>query len=150
MGWGALVVLSISWFGIGHASEVYLGLSRSTGAKIPIGILGVQAAPELGDSAATLRSIIESDLRRSQLFELVPLSGPVPAGPPDAGRIKQAASGGVDAVVWGRLTRERDGGLLWEGSGYDGGNGAIVVQKWYRGQDEPAYLRSMEIGRAHV
>jgi len=138
-----VAVLLVASVGPGRAAEVYLGLSRSAGAKIPIGMLGIHAATELGPQAAALRAIIESDLRRSLLFDVValPASAP-PTSSPNAARVKQAAASGVDAVVWGRLTRERDGGLLWDGSGFDGGSGALVVQKLYRGRDD-TYLRSI-------
>jgi TolB protein len=126
----------------GRGTEVYLGLSRSAGAKIPVVVLGVEAAAGLSDAAATLRSVIESDLRRSLLFDVMSVPAQNGRGAPDAARIREAAAAGADVVVWGRVTRERDGSLLWEGKGYDGGSGSAVAQKAYRGRDE-TFLRSM-------
>jgi TolB protein len=126
----------------GRGTEVYLGLSRSAGAKIPVAVLGVEAAAGLSDDAATLRSVIESDLRRSLLFDVMTLPPENVSGAPDAARIKEAGAAGADVVVWGRLTRERDGGLMWEAKGYDGGSGSAVTEKAYRGRDR-TFLRSM-------
>jgi TolB protein len=126
----------------GRGTEVYLGLSRSAGAKIPVALLGIEAGSELSEEAAALRSVIESDLRRSLLFEVMSLPAQNVRGAPDAARIKEVAAAGADVVVWGRLTRERDGGLLWEGKGYDGGSGSAVTVKAYRGRDK-TFLRSM-------
>jgi len=126
----------------GQGSEVYLGITRSAGAKIPVGVLGVQAAPDLTGAVSTLRAVVESDLRRSLLFDVVQLSAPGGSSPPDEARVKEAGAAGADVVVWGKLTRERDGGVLWEGKGFDGGSGALVVHKLYRGRDD-TYLRSI-------
>ena len=126
----------------GRSAEVYLGLSRSAGAKIPVAILAVETAAGLSEEAATLRSVIESDLRRSLLFDVMALPAQNTSGAPDASRIKEAGAAGADVVVWGRLTRERDGALLWEGKGYDGGSGSAVTEKAYRGRDA-TFLRSM-------
>ncbi len=130
-----VVAMSIAWLRVGHTSEVYLGLSRSAGTKIHVAVLGVQAAPDLTEAAATLRSVFESDLRRSLLFEVMALPVQDAGKAPDVARIKEAGTAGADAVVWGRLTRDRDGDLLWSGTGYDGGSGAAVVEKSYHGRD---------------
>lgn len=135
----ALVLASVTG---SRSAEVYLGISRSAGAKIPVAVLGVEAAPDLSRHAATLRAVIESDLRRSLLFEVISLPAQTLRGVPDAARIKEAGVAGADVVVWGRLTRDKDGGLLWEGKGYDGGSGSPVTEKAYRGRDE-TFLRSM-------
>jgi TolB protein len=126
----------------GRGSEVYLGLSRSAGAKIPVAVLGIEAVAELRDEAATLRSVIESDLRRSLLFDVMSLPPQSARGAPDAARVKEAGAAGADVVVWGSLTRERDGSLLGHGKGYDGGSGAVVVDKGYSARDA-SRLRSM-------
>jgi TolB protein len=126
----------------GRGADVYLGITRSAGAKIPVTVLGVEAAAGLREDAETIRSVIESDLRRSLLFDVMSLPPQNVLGVPDAARIKEAAAAGADVVVWGRLTRERDGGLLWEGKGYDGGSGSAVTEKAYRGRDR-TFLRSM-------
>ncbi|MFZ5864046.1 MAG: Tol-Pal system beta propeller repeat protein TolB [Nitrospirota bacterium] len=131
-----------AWGAIAYGADVYLGLSRSAGAKIPVAVLGVQAAPDVADAAATLRAVIESDLRRSLLFTVVTLPVQDTAKAPDAARVKEAGAAGADVVIWGRLSRERDGSLLWSGTGYDGGSGAAVVEKAYRGRDEQS-ARSM-------
>lgn len=139
--WSASAML-VAWGSIALGADVYLGLSRSAGAKIPVAVLGVQFTPDLADEAATLRSVLESDLRRSLLFAVMALPVQDAAKAPDAARVKEAGAAGVDVVIWGRLTRERDGSLLWDGKGYDGGSGSPVVEKIFRGRDQK-YLRSI-------
>lgn len=136
--WGvaiATVALMWTWFATALQADVYLGLSRSSGAKIPAAVLGVQSAPDLADEAATLRSVIESDLRRSLLFTVMALPVQDNAKAPDAARIKEAGTAGADVVIWGRLAREPDGRLSFYGKGYDGGSGSAVVDKGFRGLD---------------
>src|SRR5262245_50653578 len=108
----ALVLASVTSI---RGADVYLGISRSAGGRIPVAVLGVDATPELSKAAAALRAVIESDLRRSLLFEVMSLPAQSARGAPDVARIKEAGAAGADAVVWGRLTRDKDGGLLWEG-----------------------------------
>jgi TolB protein len=140
--WCTASALLVAWAAIALGADVYLGLSRSAGAKIPAAVLGVQAAPDVAQAAATLRSVIESDLRRSLLFDVMTLPVQDTAKAPDAARVKEAGAAGADVVIWGRLARERDGTLLWDGKGYDGGSGSAVVEKAYRGRDD-TYLRSI-------
>jgi TolB protein len=126
----------------GRGTEVYLGLSRSAGAKIPVAVLGVEAVAELRDEAETLRSVIESDLRRSLLFEVMSLPAQNVRGAPNAARVKEAGAAGADVVVWGKVTRDATGNIRLDGYGYDGGSGSVVVEKGYLGKDE-TYIRSM-------
>ncbi|MEO5656967.1 MAG: hypothetical protein ABIO65_13615, partial [Nitrospiria bacterium] len=138
-----MVMILAGSIGPATGSEVYLGLSRSTGAKIPLGVLAVSAGSDVSASASTVRTIIESDLRRSQLFTLVPLgAGFTATTPPTGAVITEAAKAGVDVVVWGRFTKERDGRLVLDGYGFDGGSGESVMRKAYGGPDE-RYLRSI-------
>jgi TolB protein len=140
--WWTASALLVAWSAIALGADVYLGLSRSAGAKIPVAVLGVQAAPELSQEAATMRAVIESDLRRSLLFAVMALPVQDTMKAPDAARVKEAGAAGADVVIWGRLFRERDGRLVWDGKGYDGGSGAAVVEKRLGVRDEKD-LRSM-------
>jgi TolB protein len=117
-----------------HGAEVYLQSIKGKAERISIVISGLVVAPELQSQGRTFREVLESDIRRSYVFNLLDvrrLRESELSTLPDAERVKQFGSKGASAVIWMNLRREGKDMVL-EAYAYDGGSGQRALGKRYR------------------
>jgi TolB protein len=140
----AALVLSA---GVAGAAVWDLGVSRTSAAKVPVGILGVVEAERqagLDESVAEARRVLMADLRRSGVFRARDLDLHV-AQEPDKilspMRIRDiGVRETVDVLLWVQVARER-GRTVLTGHVYDGARGNRVDGRRYVGG--PEQLRAM-------
>ncbi|HUK57440.1 MAG TPA: Tol-Pal system beta propeller repeat protein TolB [Nitrospiria bacterium] len=141
--WPLLLVLLCAFARPAPGAEVFLSATRSEAEKIPLGILQVAAPPTLVQRSSEIQTVLESDLRRSQVFRVVhPTPFPELANgeEPTTEVIQKAGKQDVQAAVWIALSQKGED-LVLEGRVYDGKGGQMVMGKRYLGQ--AAYLRSI-------
>lgn len=141
--WPLLFVLL--WGGASPAmgAEVFLSVTRSESEKIPLGILQVYAPANLTKHTSAIRTVLESDLRRSLVFRLIhpPLFPELANGAePTAAVILKAGKEEIQAAVWITLSQKGED-LVLEGRVYDGKSGQMVLGKRYL--SEVKYLRNV-------
>lgn len=129
----------------GPAAAVYdLSITRTTAARVPVGILGVVGEGVSDDDVSEARHVLMADLRRSGLFHARDLELHV-AQPPDEvlGRLRLREIGvaeTLEVLLWVRLTT-RGGDTVLTGHIYDAGRGTRVDGRRYTGA--PDQLRKM-------
>jgi TolB protein len=139
------LLFMVLWAGVRPAlgAEVFLSATRSESEKIPLALLQVVAPETLAKNTSDIRTVLESDLRRSQIFRMVhPPPFPELAGgaEPTADVIQKAGKQDVQAAAWITLSQNGED-LVMEGRVYDGKTGQLVMGKRYLGQTQ--YLRSI-------
>lgn len=140
----AALALSV---GVAGAAVWDLGVSRTSAAKVPVGILGVVEAEHQGgmdEAVAEARRVLMADLRHSGVFRARDLELHV-AQPPDkilsAMRIRDiGVRETVDVLLWVQVGKER-GRTVLTGHVYDGARGNRVDGRRYVG--DPDQLRRM-------
>jgi TolB protein len=143
LGWPIILVLAWGGLRVSEAAEVFLGVTRSEALRIPLGLLYVATGPDLAKHSSETRTVLESDLRRSQFFRVVypplypELSG---GGEPSAEVIKKAGQQDIQVAVWISLV-QKGNDLVLEGRVYDGKTGQMVMGKRYVGQEK--FLRAV-------
>lgn len=141
MGWlGCLFLLTLGSadVGISEAAEVFLGVTKSEASRIPLGLLYVVTPPGEARYSSEVRSVLESDLRRSQLFRVIhpPLYPELASGePPSAELIRKAGQQDLQVAVWISLARKGET-ITLEGRIYDGKTGQAVMGKRYAGESQ--------------
>ncbi|MEK6684590.1 MAG: Tol-Pal system beta propeller repeat protein TolB [Nitrospirota bacterium] len=142
---GRLLFLALVWADVraSEGAEVFLGVTRSEVFRIPLGILYVVTPPDQAKYSSEIRTVLEGDLRRSQVFRVIhpPLVPELAGGEtPSAELIKKAGRQDLQAAVWISFAQKGEE-LMLEGRVYDGKTGQMVMGKRYMGQAQ--HLRTV-------
>jgi TolB protein len=120
-------------------SQYYLGVIQGEAKKIPIVVLDIHSEPVHSQLRAKALEILESDLRRSQIFDVLDpkqldLVHSGKSEPAEA-VLKRAATFGINGVVWAALqTKGKD--LVLSGRLYDAASGMRMTGKEYFGNQD--------------
>jgi TolB protein len=120
-------------------SQYYLGVIRGETKKIPLAVLDIY--DEMGSPAlrATAIEVLQADLRRSQIFEVLDpkkLDLAYSAKTEPAGDIiKRGGTFGLTAVVWASI-HKKDKDIVLSGKLYDAASGLRISSKEYFGNEE--------------
>jgi TolB protein len=118
------------------SDELHLGVTRKEAVKIPLGIVKSEAGPELEPQFNSARSVLEMDLTRSLVFNLVetePILANEPSSSMKEALNKKLGAAGIEVLVWLTLTQKvKD--LVLEAQVYDGTSGQWVFGKRYLAQ----------------
>ncbi|MCP9465074.1 MAG: Tol-Pal system beta propeller repeat protein TolB [Nitrospira sp.] len=149
-----LIGITIAWIMESGATDVFLEATRPDFEKIPVGIVGIANVGGAGASegrmgvGARIEEVLKADLRRSQIFSLIDLSGlglkAGELGPEPHPAFKQAAELGASVVVWGKAGIKGEGNesdVNMEAYVYDVGSDEMVGGKRYVGP--PSVVRLM-------
>jgi TolB protein len=120
-------------------SQYYLGVIQGEAKKIPIVVLNVYddaGSPSLRDLAL---EVLQADLRRSQIFDVMDLKKldlayPAKTEPPEA-IVKRAGTFGLSGVVWASL-QKKGTDLVLSGRLYDAATGMKMTAKEYFGNSD--------------
>ena len=118
------------------AAEVFLGVTRSETIRIPVTVVRVEADRAFAAQANEVRAVLEADLRRSLVFQVIdPPNLPEiwTTKTPHAALIKKIGKGGIEAVIWITLKLQNQNAAM-EGRVYDGGSSTLVIGKRYIGE----------------
>lgn len=141
--WPVLLVALLMGLPSSRAADVFLGVTRSETAKIPLSLLYVETPSVLLKHSSQIRTVLEGDLRRSQVFDVIhpPPYAELAGGDfPSQDLITRVGEQGIQAGVWISLARKGEDFIL-EGQVYDGKSGQRVMGKRYTG--EAKHLRSI-------
>lgn len=118
------------------SAELHLGVTRKEATKIPLGIVKIDMGPALEQQFSLLQSVLETDLTRSLVFNLVdtdPLLIKEQSRSPNNALIKRLGAAGIEVLLWLSLT-QRGNDLVLEARVYDGTSGQSVFSKRYLAQ----------------
>jgi TolB protein len=126
-----LVLLTLLLGGsFSDATEVFLGTTRPGFEKIPTMVLPFQGAAKDGERVLLMETVLQSDLERSQVFNVSRSGGIAPSftssGEPDSATIARASAAGVQVLVWAKLYLRGDEWVL-EGYAFETAKGEQVV-----------------------
>lgn len=128
--------------GVARAAVWDLGVTRTSAAKVPVGILGVVNAEGQGgldEPVEEARRVLMADLRRSGVFRARDLDLHVAQDPDKiltATRIRDiGVRETVDVLLWLQVGRER-GRTVLTGHVYDGARGNRVDGRRYVGEND--------------
>jgi TolB protein len=134
----ALVLMA----GVARAAVWDLGVTRTSAAKVPVGILGVVEAEGqsgLDDPVEEARRVLMADLRRSGVFRARDLELHVAQEPDKVLSPMRIRDIGVretvDVLLWLQVGKER-GRTVLTGHVYDGSRGTRVDGRRYVGDDD--------------
>ena len=144
---GALILLPHQ---VTEASEVFLSVTRSETVRIPLSLIHVSTPDPLARHTSIVGAVLEGDLRRSQIFSIIPSSVyPELAGGamPHPELLKKIGSQEIQVAVWiALMERDKDKveakpehkpqpkDLVLEGRVYDTQTGQMVMGKRYIGE----------------
>lgn len=118
------------------AAEFYLGVIRGEAKKIPIAVIDINDAAGAPALRATALEILQSDLRRSQIFEVMDaqkLDLAVKDGKePTDDVIKRGGVFGLTGAVWARIGKKGDD-IVMTGKLFDAVSGMKLANKDYFG-----------------
>ena len=124
-------------------SEVFLGITRSEGERVPISVVRIESEALTPTEVATIRSVLEGDLKRSLFFRVVrpPMLPELTAvSTPSADLLKRIGAEGIDGSAWLKAyKRGRD--VVLEARVFDSASGQLVLGKRYIG--DPDILRTV-------
>lgn len=118
-----------------YSEEVYLGITRSGSVRIPATLIRIEASEVMVGRTSEIRSIVEADLKRSGVFQVMdPPRLPNVLNLDELTEVDIQAMGqdGIEAIIWIVLIVRGEDFIL-EGRVYDGASGNIVVGKRYAG-----------------
>ena len=117
-------------------SQYYLGVVRGAPKKIPITVLDIFDDADSPALRARALEILLSDLRRSQIFDVMDPKkldlAYISIKEPSAEVIKRGGTFGLTGVVWARL-RSKGKDLILTGNLYDAASGSRLMTKDYFG-----------------
>jgi TolB protein len=141
---GLAVSATIGWATWSPGVEVFLDVTRSDTSRIPFSLVYLEKSPAPSGEGPPIRmeeirTVLEADLTRSQVFGVIPTTEAVAElklqNLTEPASMKRIGDLGVEAIGWIQVIPRGDEMTL-EGRVYDGGTGAMVFGRRYRGRAE--------------
>lgn len=113
-----------------NATDIFLEATRAGFKKIPLVVLPFQGQADLGERVLLAQATLQSDLTRSQVFELIEPRkvdfSSAKIAPPDAAAFSSASTAGVQVLTWAKLYSRGDEWVL-ESYAYETTKGEQVI-----------------------